>query len=70
MPKNSRRPKTSAKYLNSEEAATDGIKNSKKAFNRFFKNDLYSRFDSDSNLILSRGAGNDDIVFSQDLSYF
>lgn len=38
------------------------IQTAKEAFNRFFREDLYGRFDSDENLILSRGSWNDNVV--------
>lgn len=38
------------------------IASSKEGFNRFFKNDLYGRFDSDENIILSRGGWQDEVV--------
>lgn len=36
--------------------------NSKKKFNQFFQKDLYGKFDSDDNIILSRGGWNDEYV--------
>ncbi|MFO0826145.1 MAG: hypothetical protein U0792_24015 [Gemmataceae bacterium] len=38
------------------------IRAAKDAFNRFFRDDLYGRFDREDNLILSRGAWNDAVV--------
>jgi len=38
------------------------IKSSKGRFNQFFKEDLYGRFDDEENIILSRGAWQDDVV--------
>lgn len=34
----------------------------KRMFNRFFKDDLYNRFDNDSNIILSRGGWSDNYI--------
>ncbi|MBP6858848.1 MAG: aminotransferase class I/II-fold pyridoxal phosphate-dependent enzyme [Candidatus Pacebacteria bacterium] len=40
----------------------DRIEQSRKAFNKFFKDDLYGRFDDDNNIILSRGNWNDSYI--------
>lgn len=40
----------------------DRIEQSRKAFNKFFRDDLYGRFDDNNNIILSRGNWNDDYI--------
>jgi aspartate/methionine/tyrosine aminotransferase len=46
------------------------IAQAKGAFNKFFQADLYGRYDDDDNIILSRGAWNDDTVKMPELFKF
>ncbi len=39
-----------------------GVKTAKDKFNRFFKDDLYGKYDDDENIILSRGGWRDDVI--------
>lgn len=46
------------------------IAHAKRAFNRFFQADLYGQYDDEGNIILSRGAWNDDTVQMPELFKF